>query len=238
MKYTIVSEAGASVYSASRLARKELPDLDVSIRGAVSIARRLQDPLAELVKIEPKAIGVGLYQHDVNQKALAESLDVVIESAVNAVGADLNTASPALLRHISGIGPKMAETIVAHRDAHGTFANRKTLLDVKGLGAKTFEQAAGFLRLPGERRPAGQHAHPPGELRRRPWRAGPHRMHAGRSQPRARNRPSAPRDGPRRTCRRAEHRPPDAGGHPRSAGPSRVAIPATIWKAPSCAAMC
>lgn len=149
VKYTIVSEAGASVYSASRLARQELPDLDVSLRGAVSIARRLQDPLAELVKIEPKAIGVGLYQHDVNQKSLADALEVVVESAVNAVGADLNTASPALLRHISGIGPKMAETIVAHRDAHGTFANRQALLDVKGLGAKTFEQAAGFLRLPG-----------------------------------------------------------------------------------------
>ena len=148
VKYTIVNEAGASVYSASRLARKELPDLDVSIRGAVSIARRLQDPLAELVKIDPQAIGVGLYQHDVNQKALGEALDVVVESAVNTVGADLNTASPALLQYISGIGPKMAETIVAHRDAQGTFVSRREVLKVAGLGPKTFEQAAGFLRIP------------------------------------------------------------------------------------------
>ncbi len=148
VKYTIVSEAGASVYSASRLARQELPDLDVSLRGAVSIARRLQDPLAELVKIEPKAIGVGLYQHDVNQNALGQALDVVIESAVNSVGVDLNTASPALLRHISGIGPKMAQTIVAYRDERGAFSTRQTLLAIPGLGPKTFEQAAGFLRIP------------------------------------------------------------------------------------------
>ena len=147
-KYTIVSEAGASVYSASRLARAELPDLDVTLRGAVSIARRLQDPLAELVKIEPQAIGVGLYQHDVDQKALTEALDVVVESAVNSVGADLNTASPALLRHISGIGPKAAEAIVAFRDAHGAFAARGALTDVPGVGPKTFQQAAGFLRVP------------------------------------------------------------------------------------------
>ncbi|MGC9467775.1 MAG: Tex family protein [Anaerolineae bacterium] len=146
--YTIVSEAGASVYSASRVARAELPDLDVSLRGAVSIARRLQDPLAELVKIEPKAIGVGLYQHDVDQKALAEALDTVVESAVNRVGADLNTASPALLGHISGIGPKTAEAIVAFRDDQGPFRTRHALLDVPGIGPKTFEQAAGFLRLP------------------------------------------------------------------------------------------
>ena len=148
VKYTIVNEAGASVYSASKLARQELPDLDVSLRGAVSIARRLQDPLAELVKIDPQAIGVGLYQHDVNQKALAESLDTVVESVVNTVGADLNTASPALLRYISGIGPKLAETIVAHRDAQGAFAAREALRRVPGLGPKTFEQAAGFLRVP------------------------------------------------------------------------------------------
>ncbi|MBN1261331.1 MAG: RNA-binding transcriptional accessory protein [Anaerolineae bacterium] len=148
VKYTIVNEAGASVYSASRLARQELPDLDVSLRGAVSIARRLQDPLAELVKIEPKAIGVGLYQHDVNQKALGEALDTVIESAVNSVGVDLNTASPALLQHISGIGPKMAQAIVAQRDAQGAFPTRQSLLKVSGVGPKTFEQAAGFLRLP------------------------------------------------------------------------------------------
>ncbi|HQE93838.1 MAG TPA: Tex family protein [Anaerolineae bacterium] len=148
VKYTIVNEAGASVYSASKLARQELPDLDVSLRGAVSIARRLQDPLAELVKIDPQAIGVGLYQHDVDQKALTQALDTVVESAVNTVGADLNTASPALLRYISGIGPKLAETIVAYRDAHGAFAGRQDLRQVPGLGAKTFEQAAGFLRVP------------------------------------------------------------------------------------------
>ena len=148
VKYTIVNEAGASVYSASRLARQEMPDLDVSLRGAVSIARRLQDPLAELVKIDPQAIGVGLYQHDVNQKALAETLDTVVESVVNTVGADLNTASPALLRYISGIGPKLAETIVAHRDAQGAFTAREALQQVSGLGPKTFEQAAGFLRIP------------------------------------------------------------------------------------------
>ncbi len=148
IRYTIVNEAGASVYSASPLARKELPDLDVSLRGAVSIARRLQDPLAELVKIDPQSIGVGLYQHDVNQKELAEALDVVVESTVNTVGADLNTASPALLQYISGIGPKMAEAIVAYRDANGAFTTRKALQEVPGLGPKTFVQAAGFLRVP------------------------------------------------------------------------------------------
>ncbi len=153
VKYTIVNEAGASVYSASKLARQELPDLDVALRGAVSIARRLQDPLAELVKIEPRAIGVGLYQHDVNQKALAEALDAVVESVVNTVGADLNTASPALLRYIAGIGPKLAEAIVAYRDAHGAFATREALRQVPGLGPKTFEQAAGFLRVPGGSEP-------------------------------------------------------------------------------------
>jgi uncharacterized protein len=127
----------------------ELPDLDVSLRGAVSIARRLQDPLAELVKIDPQAIGVGLYQHDVDQTSLAEALDVVVTSAVNAIGADLNTASPALLSYISGIGPKTAERIVEFRDAHGPFESREALTDVPGIGPKTFEQAAGFLRLPG-----------------------------------------------------------------------------------------
>jgi uncharacterized protein len=153
VKYTIVNEAGASVYSASRLARDELPDLDVSLRGAVSIARRLQDPLAELVKIDPKAIGVGLYQHDVNQKALSEALDVVVASVVNTVGADLNTASPALLRYISGIGPKTAQAIVVHRDAEGPFPTRAALQAVSGIGPKTFEQATGFLRVPDSQEP-------------------------------------------------------------------------------------
>ncbi|MDY7042075.1 MAG: Tex family protein [Chloroflexota bacterium] len=149
LQYTIVSEAGASVYSASDLARAELPDLDVSMRGAVSIARRLQDPLAELVKIEPKSIGVGLYQHDVDQKKLDATLDAVVESVVNHVGVDLNTASPALLQYVSGINKRVANNIVTHRDARGTFRTREELKGVKGLGARTFEQAAGFLKIPG-----------------------------------------------------------------------------------------
>jgi protein Tex len=149
----IVSEAGASVYSASELAAKEFPDLDVSIRGAVSIARRLQDPLAELVKIEPKAIGVGQYQHDVDQSRLGRSLEAVVEDAVNAVGVDLNTASGPLLARVSGVGPGLAEAIVAHRDAHGAFASRRDLLKVARLGPKAFEQAAGFLRVTGGREP-------------------------------------------------------------------------------------
>ncbi|MFW5941799.1 MAG: helix-hairpin-helix domain-containing protein, partial [Chloroflexota bacterium] len=147
LHYLIVNEAGASVYSASALARAELPDLDVTLRGAVSIARRVQDPLAELVKIDPRSIGVGLYQHDLNQKELAEALDWVVESVVNRVGVDVNTASPALLTHVSGIGPTLAERIVSHRDAHGPFARRRQLLDVPGVGPKSFEQAAGFLRI-------------------------------------------------------------------------------------------
>jgi uncharacterized protein len=143
----VVSEAGASVYSASELAAKEFPDLDVSLRGAVSIARRLQDPLAELVKIDPKSIGVGQYQHDVSQTHLARALDAVVEDCVNAVGVDVNTASAALLARISGLNTTLAANIVAHRDAHGPFASRQTLLNVARLGAKTFEQAAGFLRV-------------------------------------------------------------------------------------------
>lgn len=144
----IVSEAGASVYSASALAAAEFPNLDVSLRGAVSIARRLQDPLAELVKIEPKSIGVGQYQHDVDQHRLGRSLEAVVEDAVNAVGVDLNTASAPLLARVSGIGPSLAESIVAHRDANGPFATRKDLLKVHRLGQRAFEQCAGFLRIP------------------------------------------------------------------------------------------
>jgi protein Tex len=147
LKYLIVNEAGASVYSASPLARAEFPDLDVSIRGAVSIARRAQDPLAELVKIDPKSIGVGLYQHDVDQSALSHALDGVVERVVNEVGVDANTASPALLTHVAGIGPKLATSIVAHRDANGPFRSRRQLRQVSGLGPKAFEQAAGFLRI-------------------------------------------------------------------------------------------
>ena len=143
----VVSEAGASVYSASELAAREFPELDVSLRGAVSIARRLQDPLAELVKIDPKSIGVGQYQHDVNQSQLARSLDAVVEDCVNAVGVDVNTASAALLARVSGLNSSIAGNIVSYRDSHGAFANRKTLLKVPRLGDKTFEQAAGFLRI-------------------------------------------------------------------------------------------
>ena len=147
VKYLIASEAGASVYSASPLARAELPDLDVSVRGSVSIARRVQDPLAELVKIDPKSIGVGLYQHDVDQKVLAGALGGVVESVVNTVGVDLNTASPALLTYTSGIGPKLAEKIVEYRDLNGPFKNRHELRKVPGLGPKAFEQSSGFLRI-------------------------------------------------------------------------------------------
>lgn len=143
----IVSEAGASVYSASEIASQELPDLDVSLRGAVSIARRLQDPLAELVKIDPKSIGVGQYQHDVSQVRLGRQLDNVVEDCVNSVGVDVNTASPALLQRVAGLNRSQAENVVLHRDRNGRFATRRQLLDVSGLGARTFEQAAGFLRV-------------------------------------------------------------------------------------------
>jgi uncharacterized protein len=151
--YVIVNEAGASVYSASPLAREELPDMDVSMRGAVSIARRLQDPLAELVKIEPRSVGVGLYQHDVDQKKLAETLDAVVESAVNHVGVDLNTASPALLQYVSGVNKRVAKAIVRHRDERGPFKSRQALRKVKGIGEKGFEQSAGFLKIPAGENP-------------------------------------------------------------------------------------
>jgi uncharacterized protein len=149
MKMTkiVVSEAGASVYSASAFASEELPQLDVTLRGAVSIARRLQDPLAELVKIDPKAIGVGQYQHDLGESHLARSLDAVVEDCVNAVGVDVNTASAPLLARVSGIGPGLAQSIVQHRDANGAFKSRKALKNVPRLGAKAFEQCAGFLRI-------------------------------------------------------------------------------------------
>lgn len=149
----VVSEAGASVYSASELAALEFPDLDVSLRGAASIARRLQDPLAELVKIEPKAIGVGQYQHDLNQRELARSLDAVVEDCVNAVGVDVNTASAALLTRVSGLNSTLAKNIVAYRDEKGTFPNRVALKEVSRFGEKAFEQAAGFLRIPNGNNP-------------------------------------------------------------------------------------
>jgi len=152
----VVSEAGASVYSASEYASKELPELDVSLRGAVSIARRLQDPLAELVKIDPKSIGVGQYQHDVNQGELAKSLATVVEDCVNSVGVDLNTASAPLLARVSGLSGTVAASIVRWRDANGAFRNRQQLREVSGLGAKTFEQSAGFLRIRGGDNPLDQ----------------------------------------------------------------------------------
>jgi uncharacterized protein len=144
-----VSEQGASIYSASEVAREEFPELDVSLRGAVSIGRRLQDPLAELVKIDPKSIGVGQYQHDVDQGLLKKKLGEVVDSCVNAVGVDVNTASPQLLEHVSGVGPSLAKKLVAHRASKGRFTTRRELLKVSGLGPKTFEQAAGFLRVRG-----------------------------------------------------------------------------------------
>ncbi|NJS37609.1 MAG: S1 RNA-binding domain-containing protein, partial [Brachymonas sp.] len=149
----VVSEAGASVYSASEFASQEMPDVDVSLRGAASIARRLQDPLAELVKIDPKSIGVGQYQHDVNQSDLAKSLDAVVEDCVNGVGVDLNTASVPLLTRVAGLNGSVAKAVVRHREAKGAFASRQDLLGVSGLGAKTFEQCAGFLRIQGGSNP-------------------------------------------------------------------------------------
>ncbi|NLJ78737.1 MAG: RNA-binding transcriptional accessory protein, partial [Tissierellia bacterium] len=151
--YTIVDEAGASVYSASKVGEEEFPDLDVTIRGAVSIGRRLQDPLAEFVKIEPKHIGVGQYQHDLNQNRLDEALEGVVEDCVNRVGVDLNTASPSLLRYVAGISSRVAMNLTKYREENGRFISRKELLDVKGLGPKTFVQCAGFLRILGGEEP-------------------------------------------------------------------------------------
>ncbi len=157
----MVSEAGASVYSASEFASRELPDMDVSLRGAVSIARRLQDPLAELVKIDPKSIGVGQYQHDVGQTQLARSLDAVVEDCVNAVGVDVNTASAPLLARVSGLNASVAQSIVTYRDMKGMFGSRAALRDVPRLGEKTFEQAAGFLRIMNSDNPLdGSAVHP------------------------------------------------------------------------------
>lgn len=151
--YTIVSEAGASVYSASKLATEEYPDINVSIRGAISIARRLQDPLAEFVKIDPKSIGVGQYQHDVNQKKLEESLAGVVEDSVNKVGVDVNTATPSLLSYVSGINKTIAKNIVKYRDENGKISTRKELLKVPKLGKVAFEQCAGFIRIPDGKNP-------------------------------------------------------------------------------------
>jgi uncharacterized protein len=157
----MVSESGASVYSASKIARDEFPDYDITVRGAVSIGRRLMDPLAELVKIDPKSIGVGQYQHDVDQKKLSESLDQTVESCVNAVGVELNTASQQLLSYVSGVGPSLASNIIQYREEQGGFKNRKQLKDVPRLGDKAFEQCAGFLRIHNGDNPLDQSAvHP------------------------------------------------------------------------------
>ncbi len=151
--YAIISEAGASVYSASKLAKEEFPDYQVEERSAVSIARRLQDPLAELVKIEPKAISVGQYQHDIAQKQLEEQLDFVVEKAVNSVGVDINTASVSLLQYVSGLNSAVAKNIIKYRDEHGKFTNREEIKNVNKLGAKTYQQSIGFLRIPGANDP-------------------------------------------------------------------------------------
>ena len=161
VQYVIVNEAGASVYSASKLATEEFPKFDVGQRSAVSIARRLQDPLAELVKIDPKSIGVGQYQHDMNQKHLSEALGNVVEDCVNKVGVDLNTASASLLEYISGISKVIAKNIVAYREENGAFTNRRQLLKVAKLGPKAFEQCAGFMRIAGGDNPLdGTSVHP------------------------------------------------------------------------------
>ncbi len=149
----MVNENGASIYSASEVAREEFPNEDVTVRGAVSIGRRLLDPLAELVKIDPKSIGVGQYQHDVNQTKLKEALDYVVESCVNTVGVNINTASKQLLSYVSGIGPALAANIVKYRAENGDFTTRQQLLDVPRMGEKAFQQCAGFLRIPGGKNP-------------------------------------------------------------------------------------
>ena len=153
VQYIIVSEAGASVYSASELANEEYPDINVSLRGAISIGRRLQDPLAELVKIDPKSIGVGQYQHDLNQKRLEGVLDGVVEDSVNSVGVDLNTASYSLLEHIAGISKTIAKNIVAYREENGDFTSRAQIKKVKRLGPQAFTQCAGFMRIEGAKNP-------------------------------------------------------------------------------------
>ena len=164
----IVSEAGASVYSASKLAAEEFPQYDVNLRSAVSIARRLQDPLAELVKIDPKAIGVGQYQHDMPQKRLDEALNGVVEDCVNAVGVDVNTASPSLLQRVAGLNGTTAKNVVAYREENGAFTSRAQIKKVPKLGPKAFQQCAGFLRVPESNKRTGQHRRPPGDPTTRP----------------------------------------------------------------------
>ncbi len=162
----VVSEQGASIYSASKIARDEFPDYDVTVRGAVSIGRRLMDPLAELVKIDPKSIGVGQYQHDVDQTKLKKALDQTVENCVNLVGVNLNTASSHLLTYISGLGPQLAQNIVNYRAENGAFGSRKELMKVPRMGAKAFEQCAGFLRIPGAKNPLVHRTPPDGSVGR------------------------------------------------------------------------
>ena len=213
----MVSEAGASVYSASELAAKEFPDLDVTLRGAVSIARRLQDPLAELVKIEPKAIGVGQYQHDVDQAGLARSLDAVVEDCVNSVGVDVNTASAPLLARVSGLNQTLAANIVAFRDENGAFKTRTALKKVPRLGPKTFEQAAGFLRIMNGKNPLDAsavhpEAYPVVEKISEATQAAPEVHH---------RRPGVPAIAEARGVRGRAVRHPDRHRHPGRAGEAR-----------------
>ena len=217
MSKIVVSEAGASVYSASAFASEELPELDVTLRGAVSIARRLQDPLAELVKIDPKAIGVGQYQHDLGESKLARSLDAVVEDCVNAVGVDANTASAPLLARVSGIGAGLAQSIVQHRDANGPFKSRKALKEVPRLGPKAFEQCAGFLRINGGEDPLDASGVHPGSLSG--GAADPRRVqerHQGADR-QCRDRAPAEAAG----LRRRHVRPADGHRHPARAGKAR-----------------
>ena len=224
----LVNESGASVYSASETAREEFPDLDLTVRGAISIARRLQDPLAELVRVEPRAIGVGQYQHDVDQKMLARKLDEVVESCVNQVGVELNTASAPLLARVAGLGPKTATRIVAHRNENGPFRSRRALLDVKGLGARTYEQAAGFLRVRGWRPPPRRLCRPPGALCPR----GAHGPRSRRRAERARRRGTADPSTRRTALRRRRGRRADAPGHPRRARAAGPRSPGAVRAAP------
>ena len=187
--YVIVNEAGASVYSTSPIGREEFPEYDATLRGAISIGRRLQDPLSELVKIDPANIGVGLYQHDVKAKHLRTSLDDVVESCVNYVGVDLNTASPPLLRYVSGMNQLTARRLYEHRKEHGPFKNREQLKSVTGFGEATFVQAAGFLQDRRRRESAGRHLDSSGKLRGRPPRAGEARVHGRRPARTSRARP-------------------------------------------------
>ena len=214
----VVSEAGASVYSASELAASEFPALDVSLRGAVSIARRLQDPLAELVRIDPKAIGVGQYQHDVSPTRLARKLDAIVEDCVNAVGADVNTASVPLLARISGLSESIAKHIVGFRDEHGPFRDRTEILKVPRIGERTFVQAAGFLRIMHGDNPLDRSAvHPEAYPRRRADRRAdrPRRWRVDGQDDRAAG-------GEARGVRRRAVRPADGEGHPRGAREART----------------